>query len=179
MDALQAEVPDVPLPYKVALPHTDSLVTTHRAMCFTGTRFINSFILSQAAEQPCDELLGTAAKRKRGAERQAAAAVAAALAPVPDSPEAKGIQLLAEVLNGEPRAHLSCEEAAHLVAAAAYGNATHVLEWLPAYLRPLLTTVSMSEVRLQQPHSTSRASAQPSGARVRHFAVQAVLAAEP
>ena len=30
--ALQAEVPDVPLPYSITLPHTDMLITAHRAV---------------------------------------------------------------------------------------------------------------------------------------------------
>ena len=147
--ALLAEVPGATLSYVAALPHTDTLVTTHRAVCFTGTRFVNSFTLSQAADQRREKPVGAAAKRKRGA-KQPAADVAAAPAPDPGSPEAKGMRLLAEALNGEPRAQLSCEDAAHLVAAAAYSSAMHVLEWLPAYLRPLLTAADMTEVRVRQ-----------------------------
>lgn len=151
MKALQADVPDVPLLYNVALPHTNTPVAIHRAMCFTGTRFANAFKLSQQSEER--DRAGALAKRKRGPERQCDAVAAA---PDPDAPEAKGMQLLAEILNGEPRTQLSCAEAAYVVAAAAYGNATHISTCLPAYLRPLLLKADLSEVRAQQPQSTLR-----------------------
>ena len=142
--ALQAEVPDVPLPYSITLPHTDMLITAHRAVCFMGDRHINIFGLTQAADAqsgaPPSE--SNAAKRARVASSAAQSAVPAA-----EAPEARGSALLAEAVNGEPRAQLTCEQATELVAAAAYNHAAPIIKLLPSYLHPLLATAPMSEVR--------------------------------
>ena len=141
MEELAAEVPDGPIPYKVELPHTDCPVTTHRAVSFTGTRFINVFTLSASATEP-----SRSTKRAR-----ATLSVTRDTADEghldPEAPEARGIVLLAEIMNGKARTQLNCQAVVDLVAATAYSQATPLFEMLPDYLAPMLQNVHMRQVR--------------------------------
>lgn len=157
---LQAEVPEATLPYDVSMPHTDLKLSAHRAMCFTQERLVNTFTLTQTLSRSTDTSTPSG-KRARNEPQSgqstevaddgtvSAAAAVAAVAEVcnAQSPEAKGSKMLAEILTGEPRSRVSCQEAADLIAAMIYYLARPVIKHLPAYLQPLLEAAPMDEVR--------------------------------
>ena len=109
-----------------------------------GDRHINIFGLTQAA----DAQSGAPPSESNAAKRaQVTSSAAQSAVPAAEAPEARGSALLAEAVNGEPRAQLTCEQATELVAAAAYNHAAPIIKLLPSYLHPLLATAPMSEVR--------------------------------
>ena len=140
VEELAAEVPDVPMPYKIELPHTGVPVTTHRAVSFTGTRFINVFTLSASAAEPS----------RRSKRARATLSMTRDTADEghldPEAPEARGIVLLAEIMNGKARTQLRCQDVVDLLAATAYSQATPLLEVLLEYLRPMLQNVHICQV---------------------------------
>ena len=139
---LKAGVPDAPLQYDFELPHTDVVVTAHRAVCFMDDRHINVFGLSRAAaDTRSADLPQSSIKRAR-----VSAIAPHSAATEAEASDVKGSTLLAGIVNGAPRSKLTCEQCFDLVAATAFNHATPIIKMLPGYVRPLLMEAPMAEV---------------------------------
>ena len=131
------------------MPHSSVVVTAHRAVCFTDDRYINAFGLSQAANA---DSKGPGPAECARVTTGTTTSSTHSSASDDDAPEVRGSTLLAEAINGALRAKLTCQQAVDLVAAAAFNHAAPVVALLPKYLRPLLQTARIDEVRLHRSH---------------------------
>jgi hypothetical protein len=165
VDAIQAETPDRPLPFKVDMSDAGDSISTARVVLFTGKRIVNSFRLhappgaadslaAADAAPAADPSQPASGKRSRIAaaggsddvvQQHNTSAVAASQGASAGAP-APPVRQLVAIMSGQAPPRLTVREVTELAEACKYYMADSIVDMLPAYFAPVFDDAPLAQV---------------------------------
>ena len=133
---LEDEAGGQQIPYHITLPQSQTRISTHRALTFTGHRLLNTFVLRQSTT--------SAASGEAAAHDATSGAGDAGMAEAADG---EAVEVLVQTMQGKAPTKLTAREICGFARACSYFMADAITHQLLHYVQPALAEAPLPEAR--------------------------------